>query len=46
LEDEVILRALDELLSNRVPKDAGVDDWEKQKALQTIGKPDDSRYDP
>ena len=42
----MVLRALDELLNNRVPKDAGVDDWEKQKALQTIGKPDDSRYDP
>lgn len=38
LEDEVVLRALDELLSNRVPKDADTGDWEKQKALQTIQK--------
>ncbi|KAL6365543.1 hypothetical protein LRP88_01540 [Fusarium phalaenopsidis] len=36
LEDEVVLRALDELLRNRVPKDADTGDWEKQKALQTI----------
>ncbi|RSM15786.1 hypothetical protein CDV31_004887 [Fusarium ambrosium] len=36
LEDEVVLKALDELLNNLVHKGVDTGDWEKQKALQTI----------
>ncbi|RSM02060.1 hypothetical protein CEP52_008181 [Fusarium oligoseptatum] len=38
LEDEMVLKALDELLNNFVHKGVDTGDWEKQKALQTIQK--------